>query len=576
MRIKTSTGRKLRYGSTSLAITALIIAGVIFINAIMSLLTQRFMWEGDMTPEFRFTISQKCFDLIGKKDDTDDMQTPVEKVDALRAEYKKYNETNKLKEGDSGYLDENVKINILFPVEKDALDSDDYTFYVKENAEELRAKFPDYINVEYVNAIEQPKRFEKYLSSTIDKISLTSVIIECGSVYKIRTLNSFFKFVNSEPYAYDGEKAFASSILAVTRSKMPLACVITNHEESFPISQEVDAEGNNIVPFRDTLENAGYQIQEIDLSTEEIPADCSLLISFNPRYDFTSGSNGLEKDGELKKLDEYLDNEKAFMVFLDSSTTGKLENLEEFLAEWGLKVKRDDNKKPIVVRDPQHSELNNSDSFKVKYDVNDLMDGLAENLSATVIFEDALALDYAIEEGFKVNTEILYSDGTTQFEVASGVVNGQSRTVFPLFETYETAKGYSQGFTEGEQSVVNATEKDPLKLMAVSVQTQYDQETGDSVMPNSSYVVLCGSTDFASDKYINSDSYGNEDFLLSLFELCGREPVPVGLTYKAFRNYKIEAISSTQATAITVTLTVVPVVIALCAGVFVLVRRKHR
>ena len=565
MRIKTSTGRKIRYGGTSIALTALIIAVVIILNAIMTLLTQRFMWYGDMTPDLHFTISDECFDLIGKIDDKDDTQSPIEMVKKFREENKKYNQDNGLKKGDDNYRDENVMINILFPVEEDALESDDTTLYVKENAEELRAKFSGYITTEYVNAINNPKRFEKYLSSTNEKVSLESVIIECGSEFRIRTLHSFYIFSNNEPYAYNGEKAFASSILAVTRSEMPLACYITNHEEKFPVSAEVDADGKQLVPFLTVLENAGYRSQPINLEKEEIPEDCRLLITFNPKYDFTSGSNGLEKQGELKKLDDYLAKRKAFMVFLDQSTTNKLENLEEFLEEWGLAVKRDSNKNPIVVQDSQNSDLNNVSAVISKYDNNDIMAGWAEDLSANVIFKNALALDYAT--GYKVTTQPLATDKTKTFEI--GANPHYNRAVFTMFKSHETARGYAGG-----QDVANAS-SDPFKLMAVSVETHYEQEKY-SLIEDSAYVVLCGSTDFATDKYLYSNSYGNEDILLSVFQMCGREPVPVGLDFKEFANYEIEKISTGDATKIIIALTVAPIVIALCAGVFVLVRRKNR
>ena len=563
MKMKTSTGRKMRYGGTSLAITALIIAVVIILNAMMTLLTKRFMWYGDMTPDLHFTISDECFDLIGEIAD-DDINSPVEMIDKFRADNKAYNAENGLSEGDEGYRDENVKVNILFPVEPDALESDDTTLYVKENAEELRAKFPDYITTEYVNSISNPKRFQKYLSSNTEKISLDSIIIECGSEYRIRTLRSFYIFDKEKPYAYNGEKAFASSILAVTRAEMPLACYTVNHGEKFPISAEVDADGKNLVPFLDVLENAGYRAQPIDLSSEEIPAECRLLITFNPKQDFISGNNGLEKEGELKKLDAYLAARNAFMVFLDH-TTGELENLEEFLGEWGLAVRRNGND-PIVVKDAQHSNLNNYEAIIGNYDENDLMDGWAEGLSAKVIFEDALAIEYARD--YKITTQPLKTDEKKTFEIGGNVA--YNRAVFTMFKSFETASGYAAG-----SEVAKATASDPFKLMGVSVETHYEQEKY-SLIEDSAYVVLCGSTDFASDKYLYSNSYGNEDLLLSVFQMCGREPVPVGLDFKEFANYEIEEISTGDATKYIVALTVAPIVIALCAGVFVLVRRKNR
>ena len=563
MKMKTSTGRKVRYGGTSLAITALIIAVVIILNAIMTLLTKRFMWYGDMTPDLHFTISDECFELIGEVAD-DEINSPVEMIDKFRADNKAYNSEHGLSEGDEGYRDENVKVNILFPVEPDALEADDTTLYVKENAEELRAKFPDYITTEYVNAINNPKRFQKYLSSNTEKISLESIVIECGSEFRIRTLRSFYIFNKEEPYAYNGEKAFASSILAVTRAEMPLACYTVNHGEKFPISAEVDEDGNNLVPFLDVLENAGYRAQPIDLSTEEIPEACRLLITFNPKQDFIAGNNGLEKQGELKKLDAYLADRNAFMVFLDH-TTGELENLEEFLGEWGLAVRRN-GEDPIVVKDTQHSNLNNYEAVIGNYDQNDIMDGWAQGLSAKVIFEDAMAIEYARD--YKITTQPLATDETKTFEIGGNVA--YNRAVFTMFKSYETASGYAAG-----SEVAKATASDPFKLMGVSVETHYEQEKY-STIEDSAYVMLCGSTDFASDKYLYSNSYGNEDLLLSVFQMCGREPVPVGLDFKEFANYSIEEISTGDATKYTVALTVAPIAIALCAGVFVLVRRKNR
>ncbi|MBE6534961.1 MAG: hypothetical protein E7678_08390, partial [Ruminococcaceae bacterium] len=140
MKIKTSTGRKIRYGGTSIALTALIIAVVIILNAIMTLLTKRFMWYGDLTPDLHFTLSQEFFDLIGKVDSEDGVDSPIEMVDKFRADNKAFNEENGLSEGDKDYRNENVMINIIFPVEEDVLNSDDASLYVIQNAHELRAK----------------------------------------------------------------------------------------------------------------------------------------------------------------------------------------------------------------------------------------------------------------------------------------------------------------------------------------------------------------------------------------------------------------------------------------------------
>ena len=84
--MKASTGRKLRYGGTSLALTAAIIAVVVILNVMFTLLVQRYGLYVDLTPDLHFTISDECFDLIGKVDATDGMDSPIEMVEKFRKE----------------------------------------------------------------------------------------------------------------------------------------------------------------------------------------------------------------------------------------------------------------------------------------------------------------------------------------------------------------------------------------------------------------------------------------------------------------------------------------------------------
>ena len=183
MKIKTSTGRKIRYGSTSIAIVALVIAVVVVLNAIMTLLTQKFMWYGDMTPELKFTISDECFDLIGEQTDNGE-NSAIEMVNKFRKENAEFNTANPTAE----QRDEDIKIKILFLLEEDIMAQTDG--YIYNNAKELQAKFPEYIELEFTDAMKNPTRFKKYLSSNTDTIDFNSVIIEFGESYQIRNFKS--------------------------------------------------------------------------------------------------------------------------------------------------------------------------------------------------------------------------------------------------------------------------------------------------------------------------------------------------------------------------------------------------
>lgn len=575
--MKASTGRKLKYGGTSLALTALIIAAVIILNVIFSLLTQRFTWYLDLTPELKFTITEDCYDLIGAEDD-DTIDTPIEMVKKFREENKKYNADNNLKPGDKDYKDENVKINILFLMEKDALQNDGTMNYVVVNAEELRSKFDGYISTEYKDSTLNPSRFKKYLNTNTDTIASDSVIIECGTEYRIRTIRSFFIFDGPEnPIAYNGEKAFASSILAVTRAEAPLACYTVNHGEAFPESST-----GNDTPFLKALEDAGYETRALDLAKQEIPEECRILVVFDPKNDFSTGKDGITEVSELSKLDDFLQDRNSLMVFMDPQKTGaRLDNFEDFLEEWGLSFRRDAND-PYVVKDSSSALLGSSSSFVAEYTKDEaprawMADMLNRANPPKVVFSNASAITYAPGYDMKM-TKYTDADGNEisyQYGLGNSFGNGKGRVVHDVFLSSPNATAWA-----GDREVAQATNPDtkasePFKLMCVSTETFVETEYAGG-LEDSAFVFLCGSTDFANEKYLSSNVYGNNDFLLTALSMMGREPVPVGLKYKNFANYEIQTIEQNDATAYTVFFTVAPLVVALFAGVFVIVRRKNR
>ncbi len=572
MKLKASTGRKLRYGSTSVALTALIIAIIIALNFIVTLVIQRYALYIDLTPDYHFTISDECYELIGGEGD-DGVDTPIEMIEKFRAENKEFNTANGYTSDSSEYRDENVMINILFCLERDTLLASSTSEYVVRNAEELQAKYPDHISVEFVNSRRNPSRVSKYLSSNTDTIGVESVIIECGSEYRVRSIESFYINKDGQPFGYNGEKAYTSSILAVTRAEVPLACYTTNHGEAFPTSDVLDASGNPIIPFLQTMEDAGYRTQGIDLAKEEIPENCRVLIVFDPKQDFLAGNDGTTEISELEKLDDYLADKNSLMVFMSPDTydgEGGFENLEEFLGDWGLAFRRD-GADPYIVRDSSESILGNTSAVVGTYAENPVAIGWTQGMTSDtskpkVVIPNAVALTYA--KGYDRRTTHDTQNEDLVYTVGYNPTMG--RTVYDLFVGSETSKAYA-----ADREIAASSKTDPLKLMAVSVETSLEQEWTTAI-ETSAYVMLCGSTEFAESDYLNSNAYGNTDFLMSALRLSGREPIPVGLKYKEFANYTIDTITTQEATQYTVILTLVPVVVALFAGVFVIVRRKNR
>ena len=97
----------------------------------------------------------------------------------------------------------------------------------------------------------------------------------------------------------------------------------------------------------------------------------------------------------------------------------------------------------------------------------------------------------------------------------------------------------------------------------------------DNTNSDYSYVLACGSTQFASEDMLQSTVYGNTDVLLSAMRSMGKELVTVGLDHKPFASTDIDTITTQQANQYTVVLTAVPAAIIFGLGIFVMVRRKY-
>lgn len=582
MKLKASTGRKLRYGGMSALLTALIIAAIVLVNVIFSALANSFPLFADVTPEEAFTLTEECIDLIRKGSDIELLEaegnsakkttSPLEMVDRVREENRAHNEANGLKKGDAGWKDENIKINLIFCAEPDRWDkeADLAMFYVYNMGCQLRNTFPDYIEVKNYNIIRNPSLVTKYKVNSLSTIREDCVIIEFGTEYRIRGLESFYIMTTDtkdpEPWAYNGEKAFAASILAVTRAESPLALFTTGHRETYPTQ------------LRATLENAGFIVDVVDLSRDEIPENCRLLVTFDPQDDFMvkKTADGID---EIAKLEAHMEKTSASLMVFFSPLTPVCENFEEFLAEWGIQYDRYTDHAgqmhPYIIKDYGNSLTPDGNEIIGQYVTGTPADTFTADMRARinpqkVIFKNSMSISYA--ESFSEIRKTDESDKSIYYDYATGTFNGTTRSVYQLFTAAEGAEAWAN-----ENVVERATNDNKLALATVSVENHYTQEDNVGQQSNNpSYVIAFGSTEYATQELLESNAYGNNDLLLSACRIVGQEPVPVGIGFKPFADKTIDTITTAETTQYTVVLSVVPALVALVAGVVVLVRRKNR
>lgn len=490
------------YTSVSVLITVLVLALVMLLNTVFSVLAAHYSLFVDLTNTELWTLSDEAKKVIAEAD------------------------------GD---------ITITFCHEKDYIESSSTMKYISGTAEEIAKAFPN-IHVCYVNSILEPKLFEKYKYTDVSTIKTTSVIVESGSEFRVYAADAFFVTDSNTKnvWAYNGEEIFAAAFLAVTAAETPLACFTTGHGES------VDA------AFINTIVKAGYEARTIDLTKEDIPDDCRLIIVNDPRYDL-AGYNIYDKDAvsEIAKIDKFLDSNGTLMVFKDPDTA-YLKNLEEYLYEWG-----------VVFSDGV--VVDNSDS--ITSDGQSLVATYPSGTLGSSLHKDIRSLSSPPKTIVKYASPITVSDLFTAGGVKTNTWNYSGNTAYRELSAVLTAGKTAEVVEDGQ--VIDRT--GGYNLMTVT--REMNTIAGDTYY---GYVLAAGTRFFTSPDYLESNVYANENILYYALRVMGREKVPADIPFKEFANTKIEDMTSAEATRAAILLiTVIPLITA-AAGIVVTTRRKYK
>lgn len=200
--------------------------------------------------------------------------------------------------------------------------SNTYYAQVMAIAEEY-GKYNNKISAEYISIVDNPNFENKYPQETL---SADNIIVSCGDKYRILDQYDIFNVKSYySTYSYiassKAEEAFDGAILSVTSTESTkLAIVEDNSTEDFTY-------------FKNILEQNNYELVSVKLEQEDIPKDAKMLIVFTPEKDFSKTA--------AKKIRTYLENNKEYgknMLYIPSSKTYKMPNLDEVLSDWGITV----------------------------------------------------------------------------------------------------------------------------------------------------------------------------------------------------------------------------------------------
>ena len=513
--------KKFKHGSISVAITVVIIAAVILLNVLFTALSQTYLWYIDMTPEPRFTLSDEAKAILHGTDT-------------------------------QAGLNKDQQVTIIFCDDKDVWSQGETLLsQVWTTAYEMHLEFPDNIIIDYKDIYTNPTSVSEYKTRTGKNIDQQSVIITSGEEVRVYNLEEFYQLdENQNVVGYDGEQLFVSSLLSVTRAQAPVLCITTNHEETYD---------EELVKLFDQI---GFDVQTINLMKDPIPADCRVILISNPQGDFHE-KDSMSDVSEIDKLDDFLAGNNSLIVLFNKDTPNDLVNLDAFLAGWGIAVARTDNGDNYVIRDLENSLTTNGYTNKAVYETSENSTGASitkplreqENPKA-VYFPNSTALRFS--SSYK---ETVFED----YRSASSTANGLNRVCYNVFVSSSEATAIVK-----EKEVAKATSV-PFSYMMLSCQSTVDDATGTI---SHSFVLASASTDFASAAALDA-RFGNRSVLAYACNTMGSLVVPVSLDCKYYASMEITTMTTSDANQYTIVLAVIPAVVAIAAGIYVMIRRKY-
>ena len=498
-------GNKFRYGGTAVAFTVAFIALIIVVNVIFTALAEKYRWYIDMTGDEIFSLSDAAKDALAPLRETDQ------------------------------------KVTITFCMDKDAVEGDRSMYYIHNTAQNIAAEF-DNVEIEYRDALRENKYLEKFTSAMSPYVATTNVIISSGTEYRKLAYTKFF-IIDSEGtgevWAYEGENTFTSAILQVTADEMPIAYFTTQHGEN--TSEESDAGA-----FKQIMEEAGFEVRDIDLSKEEIDEAGRVLIINDPKTDFGGKDDEHVGKSEIDKIDAFLDGLGNLMVFVSPENAGKLSNLEEFLEEWGVGFTPD-----VTVNDQENSVSTNGYSVVGQYLTGE------ENLSSS-IYKEITSMSSQPKAIFRNSMPLRHTWDTDSYTTPDQC----RRTICDVFRSSDSAR-----LNEDGELGESGTE---YSLMTIT------QEYGvKNNLDYSNYVIVAGTSDFVASEYIFSNVFTNRSVIHSCLITLGKKNVPTGIQYKVFEDYDLD-ITTAQAETWSRILIIAMPAATVIACIVVTVRRKYK
>ena len=504
--------RQLKHGMMATVLTLVFVAAVVLVNVIATVIFERYPLTLDLTKEKKYSISDKSEEYV-KGIDTDVTVTVFATEENFLAlsdytrqaaevlkKYKQYNSRISYR-----YVDIDSNPDIVKDYGTDTVSAYDIMFETNPTKEVKRTR-----KVTLIDLLS----FKDELLQNLNNygMSVETLVTQMGGPL------TFLQYYGAYVEASRADEAFTSALMAVTDPNPTTAVFLTGRKEA-----------DTLEYLHSLLEANGYQVKDIDITKEDIPAEADLVLVPAPTVDYLPE--------EVKKLSDYLDNDGKMgkqMLYAGSIRQGETPNLDEFMEEWGVKIGQG-----IVC------EQSGDNYYRFPY--------------------------------YTITTDI--SDNFTQDVNGDPVLlNCMSRPITLLFD--ESGNNGTEAYVKstGNAYVMDMKTGDQLSkggqiYTAVASKVVFSSEYGDGTYSN---IIVYGAVETLADSYLSFTQFSNREYVLSLLN---------GVTHKTSTGVTIEPkvitgnvydLTDSQRSVLQWTFTLIIPVIVLIIGGIIWLRRKNR
>ncbi len=528
---KKKTGMKsLKYGSMSAVIIAIVVAIVVVVNIMAIEMEKRTPMKIDLTKDKRYDISEETIEVLGKLERDVDILVTMPKSDfEVLAENQSAYMSYQLQMMNQ-YYGTNYNETIEVPYDMIPVILEKYEMYSRKGDGKGN------VNVKYVDLSIDPDAVTKYQSNYDGgEIASNSIVIASGDNVRVIPTADIVSMLavdeaamqnNTFSLVFAGESRLTSDIMNVVDTNIIDVAIIktANGQEIYRTDEAeiVTAIENEL------LSKNGYSCTAVDILTDDLDTEkYDMVLIPMPQNDFT-------EDG-IKKLQDFLYNDEMYgknLVFIPCLTNINSPNLDEFLADWSIKI--------------ENNLIGDSKNFMGSYE--GILLSVSDNDSVGEVPNKSLPIFAPLSR------EISVLGKNNQNVVTEVLKSSQSSGILQRLDEEENTDTLA-----GARNVAVISKRERAEQL--DIYTSRVIAFGSSMMFYNEYLVQTG-------------TYNNANVILNMLNIANGKEVSAVIPEKALQQNYI-APTSGESRAIKIIIVVIAAGIAL-TGLVVLLRRKNR